>query len=96
MKRTVEFLLSLIVIVFLLPLYMIIFLFVLFNYGPPVLFKQTRPGLNGNLFTLYKFRTMTKEKDANDELLSDESRLTKFGRLLRKTSLDELARIITI
>ena len=90
MKRTFEFLLSLIVIVFLLPLYMIIFLFVLFNYGPPVLFKQTRPGLNGNLFTLYKFRTMTLKKDANGKLLSDAERLTSFGRFLRSTSLDEL------
>jgi sugar transferase EpsL len=90
MKRTFEFLLSLIVIVFLLPLYMIIFLFVLFNYGPPVLFKQIRPGLNGNLFTLYKFRTMTLKKDANGQLLPDAERLTSFGRFLRSTSFDEL------
>ena len=90
MKRTFEFLLSLIVIVFLLPLYMIIFLFVLFSYGPPVLFKQIRPGLNGNLFTLYKFRTMTLKKDANSQLLPDAERLTSFGQFLRSTSLDEL------
>ena len=76
--------------IILLPIYMIIILFVLFSLGPPVIFKQTRPGLQGQPFTFYKFRTMTKEKDANDKLLSDESRLTKFGMLLRKTSLDEL------
>ena len=90
MKRTFEFLLSLIVIVFLLPLYMIIFLFVLFSYGPPVLFRQIRPGLNGNLFTLYKFRTMTLKKDANGQLLPDAERLTSFGQFLRSTSFDEL------
>jgi len=90
MKRTFEFLLSLIVIVFLLPFYMIIFLFIFFGYGPPVLFKQTRPGLNGNLFTLYKFRTMTLKRDSNDKLLPDAERLTRFGQFLRSTSLDEL------
>ena len=90
MKRSFEFLLSLIVIVFLLPLYMVIFLFVLFSYGPPVLFRQIRPGLNGNLFTLYKFRTMTQKKDANGQLLPDAERLTSFGQFLRSTSLDEL------
>ena len=69
---------------------MMIFLFVLFSYGPPVLFKQIRPGLNGNLFTLYKFRTMTLKKDANGQLLPDVERLTSFGQFLRSTSLDEL------
>ena len=69
---------------------MIIFLFVLFSNGPPVLFRQIRPGLNGNLFTLYKFRTMTIKKDANGQFLSDAQRLTRFGQFLRSTSLDEL------
>ena len=90
MKRTFEFLLSLIVIVFLLPFYMFIFLIIFFGYGPPVLFKQTRPGLNGNLFTLYKFRTMTLKRDSNDKLLPDAERLKRFGQFLRSTSLDEL------
>ena len=89
MKRTFDFLFSLIVMVVLLPFYMIIFLFVLFGYGLPVLFKQTRPGLNGNLFTFYKFRTMTLKRDANGKLLPDKDRLTKFGKFLRKTSFDE-------
>jgi len=68
----------------------IIFLFVLFSYGSPILFKQTRPGLNGKLFTIYKFRTMTLKKDTNGKLLSDAERLTRFGQFLRSTSLDEL------
>ena len=89
MKRTFDFLLSIIGIIVLLPIYMIIILFVLFSLGPPVIFKQTRPGLQGKPFTCYKFRTMTRGKNVDDELLSDEFRLTKFGRLLRKTSLDE-------
>lgn len=64
--------------------------------GSPVIFKQERPGLNGKIFTLYKFRTMTDKTDANGELLPDEERLTKFGKLLRSTSLDELPELINI
>lgn len=58
--------------------------------GTPIIFKQKRPGYKGKIFTLYKFRTMTDERDENGELLPDEKRLTKFGLFLRKTSLDEL------
>jgi len=76
--------------VILLPIYMIISLFALFNHDPPILFKQTRPGLNGTLFTFYKFRTMTLKKDAKGNLLPDKDRLNKFGKFLRRTSLDEL------
>ena len=90
MSRIFDFLLSLILIFFSLPFCMIIFLLVLCVYGQPVLFKQTRPGLNGNLFTLYKFRTMTLESDVDGKLLSDAERLTSFGQFLRSTSLDEL------
>ncbi|MCY8736277.1 sugar transferase, partial [Bacillus haynesii] len=64
--------------------------------GSPVLFRQTRPGLNGEPFTLYKFRTMTDERDEAGNLLSDEKRLTKTGRLIRKTSLDELPQLINV
>ena len=64
--------------------------------GSPVIFKQERPGLNGKIFTLYKFRTMTDEKDENGNLLSDDVRLTKFGRMLRTTSLDELPELINM
>ena len=58
--------------------------------GPPIFFKQSRPGLNGRIFNILKFRTMTNERDKNGVLLSDKVRLTKFGKLLRSTSLDEL------
>ncbi len=61
--------------------------------GSPVIFKQPRPGLNGKIFYVYKFRTMTDERDENGELLPDSIRLTKFGMLLRKLSLDELPQL---
>lgn len=64
--------------------------------GSPVLFTQDRPGKDGKIFKLYKFRTMTDEKDENGELLPDEVRLTKFGKKLRSTSLDELPELINI
>lgn len=64
--------------------------------GSPIIFKQERPGLNEKIFTLYKFRTMTDKKDENGNLLPDDVRLTKFGRLLRKTSLDELPEAFNI
>lgn len=64
--------------------------------GSPVLFKQERPGKNEKIFKLYKFRTMTDERDENGNLLSDEVRLTKFGSFLRSTSLDELPELINI
>lgn len=61
-----------------------------------MIFKQERPGLNGKIFTLYKFRTMTDERDSEGNLLPDEERLTKFGKLLRSTSLDELPELLNI
>ena len=64
--------------------------------GSPVIFKQERPGLNNKVFTLYKFRTMTDERDENGEFLPDEVRLTKFGQFLRNTSIDELPELINI
>ena len=83
-KRLLDFLLSLIALILLSPL------------GKPAIFKQERPGKNEKIFTLYKFRTMTDEKNENGELLPDEQRLTKFGKLLRSTSLDELPELINI
>ena len=62
----------------------------------PIIFKQERPGLNGKIFTLYKFRTMTDKKDENGELLPDEERLTHFGKFLRSTSLDELPELVNM
>ena len=77
-------------------LYIIIAVLVKINLGSPVIFKQMRPGLNEKIFPLYKFRTMTDERDANGELLPDEVRLTKFGKWLRSTSLDELPEAFNI
>lgn len=71
-------------------------LLVRYNLGSPVLFTQDRPGKNEEIFKLYKFRTMTDERDENGELLSDDERLTKFGRILRSTSLDELPELFNI
>lgn len=64
--------------------------------GSPVIFKQERPGLHGKIFTLYKFRSMTDEKDKDGNLLPDNVRLTKFGKMLRSTSLDELPELINM
>ena len=72
------------------PIYLFIALLVLARLDSPVLFRQFRPGLSGKIFNMYKFRTMTNESDKNETLLSDEARLTKFGKFLRSTSLDEL------
>ena len=66
------------------------------NLGAPVIFSQDRPGKNGEVFRLYKFRSMTDEKDEHGDLLPDEKRLTKFGKLLRSTSLDELPELFNI
>lgn len=95
-KRPLDFTLSLIAIIFLSPVMLIIALLVRINLGSPVIFKQLRPGLNEKIFTMYKFRTMTNELDENGELLPDDVRLTKFGKFLRLTSLDELPELINI
>lgn len=75
---------------------MVVALLVRINLGSPVIFKQQRPGLNEKIFTMYKFRTMTDERDENGELLPDAVRLTKFGKFLRSTSLDELPELFNI
>ncbi|MFJ8266836.1 sugar transferase [Peribacillus asahii] len=95
-KRPMDFLLSLIAIIFLSPVLLVVALLVKTKLGSPVLFKQKRPGLNEKIFMMYKFRTMTDERDENGELLPDSVRLTKFGRLLRSTSLDELPELFNI
>jgi lipopolysaccharide/colanic/teichoic acid biosynthesis glycosyltransferase len=77
-------------------LYLIIAILVRINLGSPVLFIQDRPGKNEKIFKLYKFRTMTDARGNNGELLPDEVRLTKFGKLLRNTSLDELPEAFNI
>ena len=96
LKRPMDFILSLMAIIVLSPVLIIVGVLVRVKLGSPVLFKQKRPGLNEKIFTMYKFRTMTDEKDKNGELLPDSVRLTKFGRMLRATSLDELPELLNI
>jgi undecaprenyl phosphate N,N'-diacetylbacillosamine 1-phosphate transferase len=95
-KRPMDFILALIAIIVLSPVLLIIAILVRINLGSPVIFKQKRPGLNERIFTIYKFRTMTDERDENGELLPDSMRLTKFGKFLRSTSLDELPELFNI
>ena len=95
-KRPMDFILSLIAIILLSPILLVVAILVRTKLGSPVLFKQKRPGLNEEVFMMYKFRTMTDEKDASGNLLPDEVRLTKFGKLLRSTSLDELPELFNI
>ena len=96
LKRPMDFILSLMAIIVLNPVLIIVGVLVRVKLGSPVLFKQKRPGQNEKIFTMYKFRTMTDEKDKNGELLPDSVRLTKFGRMLRSTSLDELPELFNI
>lgn len=95
-KRILDFILSLIALILLMPLMIILALMVRINLGSPVVFKQKRLGKNEKIFTLYKFRTMTNKKDENGNLLPDVDRLTKFGKFLRSTSLDELPELWNI
>lgn len=95
-KRLVDFILSLIALIVLSPVLLIVAMLVRMKLGSPILFKQKRPGLNEEIFTMYKFRSMTDEKDKTGKLLSDEFRLTRFGKILRKTSLDELPSIFNV
>ena len=89
-KRIFDITLTLIGALFLFPVFLLTALTVKIKLGAPLFFKQVRPGLNGNLFNMYKLRSMTNECDKDRNLLSDEVRLTKFGKFLRSTSLDEL------
>lgn len=95
-KRPLDFVCALGGIIVLSPVLLITAGLVKLKLGSPVIFKQERPGLNEKIFTLYKFRTMTDEKDENGNLLPDEIRLTKFGKWLRSTSLDELPELFNI
>lgn len=95
-KRILDFILSLVALVVLSPVLLIVGVLVRIKLGSPVIFKQERPGINEKIFCLYKFRTMTDERDENGELLPDKIRLTGFGKLLRSTSLDELPELWNI
>lgn len=83
-------------IIILSPVLLILAVVVRIKMGSPIVFSQSRPGINGKIFKMYKFRTMTNEKDENGNLLPDEMRLNKFGSFLRSTSLDELPELFNI
>lgn len=95
-KRFLDLILSLLALIILMPVMIVIYILVRIKLGSPAIFKQQRPGKNEKIFTLYKFRTMTDKKDEKGNLLPDEQRLTKFGKLLRSTSLDELPELFNI
>ncbi|HFI0791440.1 TPA: sugar transferase [Streptococcus suis] len=95
-KRLLDILLSLFAIILLSPIILMVSILVYFKLGSPVFFKQERPGKDEKIFKMYKFRTMTDEKDEKGELLPDSVRLTAFGKWLRSTSLDELPELFNI
>lgn len=95
-KRLLDIILSLIAIIITLPIFLITGILVLIFLGKPVIFRQKRPGKKEKIFTMYKFRTMSNKKDKDGNLLPDELRLTKLGKFLRKTSLDEIPEFINI
>lgn len=95
-KRFFDFVSALLALIVFSLLLAVVAVLVKIKLGSPVIFKQERPGLNNKVFTLYKFRTMTDERNENGELLPDEVRLTKFGQFLRNTSIDELPELINI
>ena len=96
LKRPQDFLCALAALIVLSPVMLITAILVRIKLGSPIIFRQERPGLNGKIFMLYKFRTMTDKKDENGDLLPDEVRLTNFGKKLRSTSLDELPELFNI
>lgn len=95
-KRPQDFVCALLALVVLSPVMLVVALLVRVKLGSPVIFFQERPGKDGKVFKLYKFRTMTDRRDENGQLLPDDVRLTKFGRVLRSTSLDELPELWNI
>ena len=95
-KRIFDIVLSGLALIILSPVIAIVALLVRVKLGSPVIFKQDRPGLNEKIFKMYKFRSMTDDRDVNGELLPDEDRLPSFGKKLRSTSLDELPELVNI
>ena len=95
-KRSLDIILSGVAIIILSPLFLILSILELIYHGRPILFAQERPGLHGEIFKLYKFRSMTNERDDKGNLLPSEKRLTSFGKFIRKFSLDELPELFCI
>lgn len=95
-KRLMDLVLSTIALILLAPVLAVVATLVRIKLGSPILFRQRRAGLDGEPFTLFKFRTMTDARDAQGELLPDSKRLTRFGRFLRASSLDELPELINV
>ena len=96
LKRCFDFCVALILLTAVLPVMAVVAILIRARLGGPVLFTQQRPGLHAKPFTLYKFRTMSNERDERGELLPDEARLAKFGRTLRRFSLDELPQLLNV
>lgn len=96
LKRTIDSLVALFALLTLLPVLIVVAILVRVKLGSPILFSQQRPGLNGKIFKMYKFRSMTDERDESGNLLANEKRLTSFGKKLRSTSLDELPGLLNV
>lgn len=96
MKRLFNFTVALIGLLCIWPVLLIVSVLIYINLGSPVVFKQQRPGLHGKPFCIYKFRTMTDERDVLGKLLPDDVRLTSFGKILRKLSIDELPQLLNV
>ena len=95
-KRLLDIVISFCSLLILSPVILVVSILVRIKLGSPVIFKQDRPGKDGKIFKLYKFRSMSDKKDENGKLLPDKDRLTKFGKILRATSLDELPELVNI
>lgn len=96
LKRLMDFVCALAALILLSPVMLVVAILVHIKLGAPVIFSQERPGLNGKVFKLYKFRTMSDARDSEGSLLPDKMRLGRFGRILRSTSLDELPELWNI
>lgn len=95
-KPILDFLLALFLIILFSPIILIVALLIRLKLGSPIFFIQERPGLNGKIFKIYKFRTMSNQRDSKGQLLSDELRLKGFGKFIRKSSLDELPQLFNV